>query len=223
MATLLLSIYYLVKFYREYYKESLTGDLNVRHYLSILACVTPEEPMTTMENEVFAFQKLKVKLNAKEGFLQEALEEVLSSQDQETILTNDKAIQCKLEKDLVSEPHIQNIQTESELQADTPLIAALRKTLKKLLNLTTDKSSKEDIESNNEEKEGLLSQMNVIAEGKTPSTQSHPSPIIKITVETHTPPEDPTPSISMELSESTEIISSIVEDILNDILIHSAE
>ena len=143
---------------------------------------------------------------------------MLSSQDQETILTNDKAIQCKLEKDLVSEPHIQNIQTESELQADTPLIAALRKTFKKLLNLTTDKSSKEDIESNNEEKEGLLSQMNVIAEG-----QSHPSPIIKITVETHIPPEDPTPSISMELSESTEIISSIVEDILNDILIHSAE
>ena len=63
MATLLLSIYYLVKFYREYYKESLTEDVNVRNYLSILACRTPDVPMTAMENEVFAL--LKAKLNTK--------------------------------------------------------------------------------------------------------------------------------------------------------------
>ena len=131
---------------------------------------------------------------------------MLSSKDQVDILTNDKAIQCKLGNNPVSGTHIQ---TEKELK--------LCKTFKKMLNLTPFKSSKDEVESNNEEKEGLLYQMDVRFEGKTPSTQSHPSPIIKITVETHIPPEDPTPNNSIELSGTTEIISSIIEDILNDI------
>ena len=55
MATFTMSIYYLVKFYREFFRQSMTGNVNVRNSLSILSCMTPDVPLTAMENEVAKF------------------------------------------------------------------------------------------------------------------------------------------------------------------------
>ena len=51
-----MSIYFLVKFYREFFMESLTPNVgSVGNYLSILLCLTPEVPLKAVENEVIKF------------------------------------------------------------------------------------------------------------------------------------------------------------------------